>query len=481
LRADFSKLDKAFNPKCMAVVGDSGWFQWLNGHRNFKGKLYSVQVNPKTIEAIKKMGVENYTSLLDIPEPVDFAIVAVGRAVALRVLDDCIRKGVAAAHFFTAGFSETDTEEGIRLERLLKEKAEAAHFHLIGPNCMGIFNPKVGLKQAATQYDGYWGPVGFISQSGTHAINFGLEAHLQGVDINKSVSFGNGTVLDAAEYLDYFGQDEEIKVIAMYLEGLRDGRRFLEVLKRVSARKPVVVWKGGRMEGGGRAIASHTGSLAVPQAIWDAAMRQGGAVTVARMEELIDTLKALLLLSPVKGNRVALTGGSGGQSVAITDAFNEAGLDVPLLTPDSYKELSKFYNLVGGGYVNPIDTGNSNRAELLRIMDIIERDANIDNVVLLMGLGMGGGPQDPNSDSSPPQDRVPGGVDSVIALRKKTSKPVMAAVYSPFSTGGVQEARRVIKKLQDGGVPAFTSVERAATALKNALDYYHFKSKLNPQ
>jgi acyl-CoA synthetase (NDP forming) len=154
---------------------------------------------------------------------------------------------------------------------------------------------------------------------------------------------------------------------------------------------------------------------------------------------------------------------------------------VPLLTPDSYKELSKFYNLVGGGYVNPIDTGNSNRAELLRIMDIIERDANIDNVVLLMGLGMGGGPQDPNSDSSPPQDRVPGGVDSVIALRKKTSKPVMAAVYSPFSTGGVQEARRVIKKLQDGGVPAFTSVERAATALKNALDYYHFKSKLNPQ
>ena len=476
MRADFTKLDRAFNPRCVAIVGDSGGFQWLRAHSNFKGKLYSVQVNPKTIEAIKKLGVENYTSLVDIPEPVDLVIVAVGRKVALRVLEDCIRKDVAAAHFFTAGFSETETKEGIELERRLQNMAEEANLHLIGPNCMGLFNPGIGIKQAMGQYDGASGTVGFISQSGTHAINFGLEAHLQGVDINKSVSFGNGTVLDCAEYLEYFGQDDEIKVIGMYLEGVRKGRRFIEVLKKVSARKPVVIWKGGRAEGGARAIASHTGSLAVPQAIWDAAMRQGGAVTVASIEELIDALKALLLLPVVQGNRVGLTGGSGGQSVAITDAFNEAGLEVPRLTPESYNELASFFNLVGGGYGNPIDTGNSNRSELARIMDIIERDANIDTLVLLMGVGMGGGPQDPNVDGSPPQDRVPGGVDSVLALRKKTSKPVMAAVYSAFSSGAVQEARRVIKKLQDGGVPAFVTVERAATALKHALDYYSIRS-----
>jgi len=438
-----------------------------------------VQVNPKTIEEIKKLGVENYTSLLDIPEPVDLAIVAVSRGVALRVLDDCIRKGVAAAHFFTAGFAETETEEGINLERQLKEKAEAANFHLIGPNCMGIFNPKLGVKQSPQQYDGIYGPVGFISQSGTHAINFGLEAHLQGLDINKSVSFGNGTVLDSAEFLEYFGQDPEIRVIGMYLEGVRDGQRFLEVLRKVSARKPVVIWKGGRREGGMRAIASHTGSLAVPQAIWDAAMRQCGAVNVKSMDELIDTLKALLYLAPVRGNRVGLTGGSGGQSVAITDAFNEAGLEVPRLTQESYEELASFFNLVGGGYGNPIDTGNSNRAQLTRIMDIVARDSNVDNVVLLMGLGMGGGPQDSTNGKSPPQDRVPGGADSVIALRKKTTKPVMAVVYSPFSAGGVQEARRIIKKLQDGGVPAFTTIERAAVALRNALDYYRLRGEAN--
>ena len=371
MRADFAKLDRAFNPKVVAVVGDSGYFQWLRAHANFKGKLYSVQVNEQTAKQIEdQLKVKNYSSILDIPEPVDLAIVAVNRRVAMRVLDDLIKKDVAAAHFFTSGFSETDTEEGREYERQLKEKAEAAKFHVIGPNCMGLFNPRIGIKQAMGQYDDAWGPVSFISQSGTHAINFGLEAHLQGVDLNKSVSFGNGTVLDSAEFLEYIGQDAETSIIAMYLEGLKEGRRFVEVLKEVSTRKPVVIWKGGRTAGGARAIASHTGSLAVPYAIWEDGMHQCGAVPVKNMEELIDTIKALLYLEPPRGNRVGLTGGSGGQSVAITDAFNEEGLDVPRLTKKSYDELSTFFNLIGGGYGNPIDTGNSNRAELNRIMQI---------------------------------------------------------------------------------------------------------------
>jgi acyl-CoA synthetase (NDP forming) len=157
-----------------------------------------------------------------------------------------------------------------------------------------------------------------------------------------------------------------------------------------------------------------------------------------------------------------LTGGSGGQSVAITDAFNEEGLDVPKLTQKSYDELGTFFNLIGGGYGNPIDTGNSNRAQLNRIMQIVESDANIDNVVLLMGLGSGGAD-------------APGGVEAVVDLRQHSSKPVLAAVYSPFSSGGVQEARRIIKKLQEGRVPAFSNIERAATALRNTINYYRFR------
>jgi acyl-CoA synthetase (NDP forming) len=465
VKVDFSKLDRAFNPRCVVVVGDSqrNNFDWLRASSSFKGKLYSVQVSPESIEGIKALGVPNYLSLLDIPDPIDLAIVAVPRSVALKILDDCIQKEVAAAHFFTSGFAETETEEGIKLEQALKEKAEAANFHLIGPNCMGLFNPKVGIRQGATQYTGVSGPLGFISQSGTHAVEFSLAAHLQGLDISKSVSFGNGTVLDSPDYLEYFVQDPEINVIGMYLEGVKNGQRFMKVLKEVSRQKPVVVWKGGRTEEGGRAIASHTGSLAVPQAIWDSAVRQCGAVNVPSMEELVDTLKALLYLPPVHSGQVAITGGSGGQSVAIADVFAEAGLEVPRLSKASYDELATFYSLIGGGYPNPIDTGNQNRMEMKHILEILERDTNTDNIVLL-GMTRFGTPE-----------QIQGEVDLMAEIKARSPKAVMAVV--PYSTADeMRQSRELSQKFQARGIPSFPSIERGARALKRALDYYSFKS-----
>jgi len=465
LKVDFTKLDRAFNPRCLVVVGGNPRGLWLRDQSNFKGELYSVQVNPETVKDIEASGIKNYTSLLDVPEPVDLVIVSVPREAALGILEDCIHKDVAAVHFFTAGFSETDTEEGIRLERLLAERAKQANLHLIGPNCMGIYNPKIELGQIVWPYTGFAAPVAFISQSGTHATTFGQQAHLQGIDINKAVSFGNGIVLDSPDYLEYFGQDPEIKVIGMYLEGVKDGRRFLTVLKEVSARKPVVIWKGGRTEAGERAIASHTGSLAVSQAIWDTAVRQCGAVKVASMEELIDTLKALLYLPPVRGDRVGIAGGSGGQSVAIADVFAETGLRVPLLTQKSYDELATFLTLIGGGYRNPIDTGNfHNLREIKHIMEVLERDANIDNLVLLTGARWGM-METPKSD-----------IDALGNIREKSPKPVMAIVS--FSTPEeMRRARETTLQLQERAVPAFPSIERGARALKNVLDYYRHKEK----
>ena len=466
MKVDFNKLERAFNPRCVVVVGDKreSNYMWLRGQSTFKGKLYSVQIAPEEIEGIKALGVENYTSLMDIPEPVDLAIVAVPRPVAPRILADCIRKEVAAAHFFTSGFAETDTEEGIKLERLMTQMAEQANFHLIGPNCMGIFNPGVGIKQSPDLYSG-GGPVGLIAQSGTHAIAFAFEAHNQGVDINKSVSFGNGIVLDSTDYLEFFGRDPEIKVIGMYLEGVKDGRRFFQVLKEVARQKPVVIWKGGRTEEGGRAIASHTGSLAVPLAIWDAAVRQCGAVKVARMEELIDTLKALLYLKPVYGNRVAVTGGSGGQSVAIADALAEAGLRLPQLSAESYAEFATFFTLIGGGYRNPVDTGNVNRRQMVRILDILERDTNTDNIVLLLTARAG--------YALMPVETL---INAVAEMKQKTTKPVLAIVSSSSSPADGQVAGDLMQKLQAGGVPTFMGLERGAQALKNALEYYRLKN-----
>lgn len=471
MKTDFTRLERALNPRCVVVVGDSkrNNFGWLRAQSTFKGKLYSVQVNPGTIEDIKALGVENYTSLLDIPEAIDLVILAVPRAAVLGVLEECIRKEVAAVHLFTAGFAETDTEEGIRLEHLLTEKAEQANLHVIGPNCFGIFNPELGLRQSEEQYTGVSGQVGFISQSGNLALAFSLESYLQGININKSVSFGNGAALDSPDFLEYFGRDPEIKVIGMYLEGIKDGRRFLTVLREVSGQKPVLVWKGGRTEEGGRAIASHTGSMAVPQAIWDAAVRQCGAIKVETMEEMIDTIKALLYFPPVRGSGVGVAGGSGGQSVVVADVFAEAGLRVPPLTPESYDELGTFFVLIGGGYPNPIDTGgNVNRLEIRRIMQILERDANIDNLVFILSTK-------PGWHITPQQ--LEGNLQLMDDIKKGTSKPVMALVH--FSTPNAEEeARSIIRKLSERGIPAFPSIQRGASALRNALDYYRVKSNV---
>ncbi len=467
MKVDFGKLDRAFNPRVVAVIGDKKEtnFMWLRGQKDFKGKLYSVQIDPKEIEGIKELGVENHTSLMDIPEPVDFAIVAVPRSAALRVLADLISKNVGAAHFFTAGFSETDTEEGREMERKLTEMAEAANFHLVGPNCMGIFSPKVGVRNAEVSFNTV-GPVGFISQSGNHTINFIQEAHIQGLDINKAVSFGNGIVLDSADYLDYFVNDPDIKVIGMYIEGVKDGSGFLKSLKAATEKKPVVIWKGGRTEEGVRAIVSHTGSLAIPQKVWESAVRQCKAVQVERMEEMIDTLKALLFLKPVKGDRVAAVGGSGGGSVAVADAFAEAGLTLPPFSKESHDEFASFWINIGGGYKNPVDTYNANRREMRRILDILERDTNTDNIALLF-FARPAGPA-----GGPPMDAQ---LNPMLDLQNRTNKPVIAVISSASDPRSIEAVNNLMAKLQAGGIPTFPGMERGGKALKNAVDYYRMR------
>lgn len=464
MKLDFSKLNRAFNPKVVVVVGDSkmGNYQWIRGQMGVKGKVFSVHVNPQSREEIKAMGIPSFPSIIDVPESIDLAIVSVSRNAAPVVLDELIQKDVAAAHFFSAGFSETNTEEGRRLERVLVEKSEKADFHLIGPNCMGLFNPAAGIKQADTQYDGVSGPVGFISQSGSIAISFSFDARLQGIEINKSVSFGNGIVLDAADFLAYFAEDPEIKAIAMYIEGVKKGERFFASLKSAAAKKPVILWKGGRTDEGHRAIASHTGSLASSQAVWEAAVKQCGAISVRNMDELIDTTKALLFLPDVKGNRMAIAGGPGGQSVISTDVFAETGLNVPVLTDASYTELETFFNTVGGSYRNPIDSAGPTRQDMKRVMGIVAKDANIDNIFYMVSTRPG--------NSFMPQ-QIPNTLEMLVDIKASGTKPLITAVFLN-TPDGQREAREVMFKLQDLGIPAFPSVQRAATALKKALDYY---------
>jgi acetate---CoA ligase (ADP-forming) len=467
LKVDFSKLDRAFNPKTIAVVGASkkNNFHWLRNLSEFQGKVYSVQVNPESIQGVQELGIENVTSLLDIPVTVDLVIVTTPRTLAPRILDDCILKEVAAVHFFTSGFGETGQEEGMNLERALVEKAKRANCHIVGINCRGIFTPQIGLKQISEQYSGISGPVGFISQSGGHAMTFSRQAFLQGLSINKSISFGNGIVIQASDFLEYFGQDPEIKVIGLYLEGVKDGRRFFEALRKVSAKKPVVILKGGRTNDGGRAIASHTGSLAIAVDIWNAAVRQSGAVSVPGLDEMIDTLKAILFLPQVEGERIGVAGGAGGESIAITDILAETGLKVPELTQKSYDELDTFFSLVGGSCRNPIDTDiGPNRRHLDRVMAILANDPNIDNLILMTRVGKFLYSRDLREKD----------IEIACNIKQKTTKPLIAVL--PFVTPEeMQETIEIIPRYQRNGIPVFPTMSRAAAALKNTLDYHRFK------
>lgn len=463
------QLDRVFNPRSVAVVGDkqANDYMWLRCQSTFKGKVYSVQIDPAEIPGIEALGIENYYSLLDIPQPVDYVIVAVPAAVAPKIVSDCIKKRVGGATLFTSGFAETNTEEGIRLQRDIAEMAREADFNLIGPNCMGIFNPRIGLRHDIGQYSGEGGPVGFIGQSGTHATFFSLVGEPHGIKVSKSVSYGNAAVLDSADYLEYLADDEETRIIGMYVEGAKDGRRFFQCLKETAKRKPALIWKGGQSEEGARAAASHTGSLASAPVLWENVIRQCGAIKVDNLDEMIDAVKALLYLKPPSGNRVGLVAYSGGQSVVITDAFTQEGLAVPLLSDRSYQEFASFFNIIGGSYLNPLDTAwNALSIEdTVKTLNILAGDENIDSVVFEMCMPF----------LSQIWEYYPSCLDDLLeALSDFRNR--CAKCFSIVLIAGQMEAEalKTRQRLIEAGLPSFPSFERAARALKKVVGYYRF-------
>jgi len=477
-RSDITaRLDRAFNPRTVAVVGDKRalGYLWLRSMSTFQGKLYSVQIDPNEIPGIEELGVANYPSLLDIPEEIDYVLCAVPRQISPRIIADCIEKGVGAVTLFTSGFAETETEEGIRLQEEIAETARKAGLLLIGPNCMGIYNRRLGVRHSWEQPAGDPGNVGFISQSGTHCINFSLVGSRQGIRCSKTVSFGNAVILDAADYLEYFADDSETEVIGIYLEGARDTRRFFRVLRETARRKPVVVWKGGVTKAGARAIYSHTAALATAPALWDAAMRQAGAVQADSLDETIDAVKTLVYCRPATGYRMGLVAMTGGQSVVITDAFERGGLEVPLLTDASYEKLSGFFNIIGGSYRNPLDSGGTIGhgflpQNLQKLLEILEEDSNVDAIAMEVGAGFLARRMREN----------PAILDSLLdilsAHRERSRKPFLAIAHP----GHLEDVSAMIRaRLLERSVASFTDFRSAARALRRAIDYWRFREGID--
>lgn len=349
-------IEALFRPRSVAVVGASANEQ-SQGYEfvqalveiGFPGPIYPV--NPK-LDTL--LGLQAYPRLEDIPGPVDFVISAAPASAVLELVQGARVKGAKLIHFFTARFSETGREEAAQLEQELKKRTREAGIRVIGPNCMGLYYPKAKLT-FDPELPVVAGNIGFLSQSGSHAFRVIGRGAARGLGFSKVVSYGNALDLNEADFLDHFALDPDTDFIAAYVEGVRNGRRFFEALRRAAAAKPVVVLKGGRTQAGRAAASSHTAALASQQAVWRAAVRQAGAIEVSTINQLIDMLVAFRNAGPIEGRSVAVLGGAGGETVEAADLCQEAGLELAPLPQEIREQLRDKIPHAWDWVGNPID------------------------------------------------------------------------------------------------------------------------------
>jgi len=316
-----SSLGRLFSPNSVAIVGASlnpfsGGYQFtrfLIDH-GFGGRLYPV--NPTSSEIL---GLKVYPSLAKIPESsVDYVISCIPAEGVLSLLEDCGNKNVKLVHLFTARLKETGRDRETKLQGEILEKARKLGIRILGPNCMGIYYPKLGLS-FNHELPVESGPVGGFFQSGGGAAEFVRYAALRGVRFSKIISYGNASDIDETELLNYFASDDETKVIASYIEGVKADGKFVETLAVAAKKKPVIILKGGRGKTGAKLALSHTASLAGSIKVWQAVLKQCGAIMVSNFQELMDQVVAFTFLPPITGRRVIIAGGGGGKSMIAAD------------------------------------------------------------------------------------------------------------------------------------------------------------------
>jgi len=384
-------LEFLFHPNSIALVGITTATTWhwtltfLEGliEIEFDRPLYLV--NPKGGE-IK--GHKVYTSLKDVPGNIDYVIGLVNAQIAPKLVEECAEKGVRAIHFCTAGFSETGEEQRIKLESELVEVARRKGIRIIGPNCMGIYCPQSRLSFSPA-FPKESGPVGVISQSGGNSIYLVRQAALRGVRFSKVISYGNACDINETDLLEYLANDVDTKIIALYIEGIKDGKRFRRALEEATKEKTVILLKGGATEGGARAAAGHTAALAGSRTTWDALCKQLGIISVSSIEEMIDVLVTLLFLPLPRGRNALLFGAGGGASVLIADEFESRGLRVPPLPPEIITQIREFTPIAGNILRNPVDYSQAimNLEGVIKTFGILSRWEGADFLVSFVRTG----------------------------------------------------------------------------------------------
>jgi len=443
-------MDLFFNAKSVALIGASpevgkvgnSVLESLVKH-DYKGKVFPI--NAKGYSEI--MGIKAYKNLDEITEPIDVVVVTVDLKFVPDLLKVCGQKGIHNVVIISGGGKELGGERA-NIEQQIKDISSKLNIRIIGPNCIGMFNGENRLDCAFQGHERMLRPkngnVSFLSQSGTVGIAF-ME-HSSPFGMSKMISYGNRSDVDEADMIWYLSEDSHTKVIGLYVEGLGDGRKFVNTAKKVISerKKPIVVFKNGRTTRGAKQAASHTGSLGGTYTVVKGAFSQSGIISVDSYDELTASLKALSWQPVPRGNRVAMVTNGAGPIIAAIDQFEKLGLEVATLTDQSISSLKSHYPptyVIG----NPCDiTGSANAADYKFAIQTFMDDPNVDIIMPWFVF-----------QDDPLEENI---VDILSEFNKIGKKPILiGALGGPFT-------QKMANRIEDNQIPVYQSVNTWATA-----------------
>jgi acetyltransferase len=425
--------------------------------RNLLGGGYRGRIYPVNLRAESILGLPAYRSVKEVPHDVDLAVVAVPAASVLEVARQCGRKGVKFLVVISAGFREIGGE-GSRREKELVSICREFNMGLVGPNCLGIIDTHTPLNATFAPQMPQDGKIAFFSQSGALGVAILDWSLTTGIGFSRFVSLGNKAGLDEVDFIQDAAQDPYTEVILCYLEGIADGRRFLEVAREVTRQKPVIVIKAGASEAGARAASSHTGSLAGSEVAYTAAFRQGGIFRAYSTEELFDLALAFSTQPLPRANRVAVLTNAGGPGILATDAAERQGLAVARLSKETVEELRKNLPPEASLY-NPVDVlGDAPPERYAVALEKLGNDPHIDSLLALLT----------------PQAGIPATQIAHLVAdyhQEKRGKPLVAAFM------GGEAVREAVSVLKNRGIPCYPTPERAVAALAALARYAMVRQK----
>lgn len=453
-----SSLTPFFDAAGVAVIGASGNPRKLSHgilrnlvNSTYKGGIYPV--NPGSPEIL---GKTCYADISSVPDPVELAVIVLPAAATPETLEACGKRGIKAAVIISGGFKEVGAG-GLDLEKKCLDIASHYHMRLIGPNCVGTMSLHSGLNTTFIHGVPDAGGIGFLSQSG--AVCGGVVDHLHGKKVGFShfISLGNEADVTETDIIEYLGDDPGTRVIAAYVEQIRDGRRFLEVARQVSQKKPIVLIKAGRTSAGARAVSSHTGSLAGSHSAYQAAFKQSGVIEVNTVAELFDVAMAFDFQPIPAGKRTVIITNSGGPAALASDSLSVNGLTLEDLEEETKETLRQYLN-PSAQVGNPVDMlGGAEPKEYALTISALLKDKNVDIVLPILV---------PQALINPAEV-----AQAIVDASRGSTKPVLTCIMGDMSVG---EARLV---LQGNRVPMYTFPESMGSVLSAMLRYDAWRKK----